>query len=74
MKAIKKITALITAVIMMVCCMCTGASAASDPVGEASNGVVFILSHFVGFCFCCLCHSKKPSAGIMSVSGLQVFT
>lgn len=44
MKAIKKIAALITAVIMTVCCMCTGASAASDPVGDASNGVVFILS------------------------------
>lgn len=46
MKAIKKITALMMALIMAFCGIGFTAFAASDPIAEASNSVVFIQSQF----------------------------
>lgn len=46
MKAIKRIAALMAALIMTFCCIGFTSFAASDPIAEASNSVVFIQSQF----------------------------
>ncbi len=50
MKSIKRITAILAAMIMVFCCISFTAFAEGNAVSSASNSVVFIYSEFSGYC------------------------